>query len=87
MNADIITDTTYPHGTVEGFEGGCNTAHCPADVSCKTVFTRFNGDYGEDPKPWVCDDGERTEYGACAESPECWGHGHDYEPRDGSELL
>lgn len=45
MNADIITDTTYPHGTIEGFQDGCNTAHCPADVSCKTVFTRFNGDY------------------------------------------
>ncbi|WP_454113574.1 hypothetical protein [Microbacterium maritypicum] len=45
MNADIITNTTYPHGTVEGFQEGCNTAHCPADVSCKTVFTRFNGDY------------------------------------------
>lgn len=45
MNADIITDTTYPHGTIEGFQDGCNTDHCPADVSCKTVFTRFNGDW------------------------------------------
>lgn len=45
MNADIITDTTHPHSTVEGFEKGCTTGHCPADVSCKTVFTRFNGDY------------------------------------------
>lgn len=44
MNADIITDTTYPHSTVEGFEKGCTTGHCPAEVSCKTVFTRFKGD-------------------------------------------
>ncbi|MCE0510868.1 hypothetical protein LVJ59_17615 [Microbacterium sp. KKR3/1] len=45
MNADIITDTTYPHGTVKGFEGGCTTGHCPAEVSCRTVFTRYKGDY------------------------------------------
>lgn len=45
MNADIITDTTYPHGTIEGFQGGCNTAHCPAEVSCRTVHTRYVGDY------------------------------------------
>lgn len=45
MNADIITDTTYPHGTIEGFQEGCTTGHCPADVSCKTVFTRFKGDF------------------------------------------
>ncbi|WP_147251258.1 hypothetical protein [Microbacterium sp. H6] len=45
MNADIITDTTYPHSTVEGFQGGCNTAHCPAEVSCRTVHTRYVGDW------------------------------------------
>lgn len=45
MNADIITDTTYPHGTVEGFENGCTTGHCPGEVSCKTVFTRYMGDW------------------------------------------
>lgn len=45
MNADIITDTTYPHGTAEGFQGGCNTAHCPAEVSCRTVHTRYVGDW------------------------------------------
>ena len=45
MNADIITDTTYPHGTIEGFEGGCNTAHCPAEVSCRTFHTRYVGDW------------------------------------------
>ncbi|WP_417540770.1 hypothetical protein [Microbacterium maritypicum] len=45
MNADIITDTTYPHGTIKGFQGGCNTAHCPAEVSCRTVHTRYVGDW------------------------------------------
>ena len=45
MNADIITDTTYPHSTVEGFQGGCNTAHCPGEVSCRTVHTRYVGDW------------------------------------------
>lgn len=45
MNADIITNTTYPHGTIEGFQGGCNTAHCPAEVSCLTVHTRYVGDW------------------------------------------
>lgn len=45
MNADVITSTTYPHGTVEGFQGGCNTAHCPAEVSCRTVHTRYVGDW------------------------------------------
>ncbi|MFJ6427510.1 hypothetical protein [Microbacterium maritypicum] len=45
MNADIITDTTYPHSTIEGFQGGCNTAHWPAEVSCRTVHTRYVGDW------------------------------------------
>lgn len=45
MNADIITDTTYPHGTIEGFKGGCTTNHCPSEVSCVTVHTRYVGDY------------------------------------------
>lgn len=45
MNADIITDLHYPHGTVEGFQNGCTTNHCPADVTCKTYYTRINGDY------------------------------------------
>ncbi|MFJ2506304.1 hypothetical protein [Microbacterium sp. NPDC087592] len=45
MNADVITSNTYPHGTIEGFQGGCNTAHCPAEVSCRTVHTRYVGDW------------------------------------------
>ncbi|MBE7953600.1 hypothetical protein ILP86_04600 [Microbacterium sp. R1] len=45
MNADVITNLDYPHSTVEGFHGGCNTAHCPAEVSCRTVHTRYVGDW------------------------------------------
>ena len=45
MNSDIITDTTYPHGTIKGLMDGCNTAHCPAEVSCRTVHTRYVGDW------------------------------------------
>lgn len=45
MNADVITDLTFPHGTADGFRGGCNTNHCPSEVSCRTVHTRWVGDY------------------------------------------
>lgn len=45
MNADIITDATYPHGTPQGFTDGCHGSHCPSDISCRTVHTRYNGDW------------------------------------------
>lgn len=45
MNADIITNLAYPHGTTDGFRGGCNTNHCPSEVACRTVHTRYNGDW------------------------------------------
>ncbi|MFJ4173366.1 hypothetical protein [Microbacterium sp. NPDC089696] len=45
MNADIITDANYPHGTPEGFKNGCRGGHCPAEVSCRTVHTRYAGDF------------------------------------------
>lgn len=45
MNADIITNLDIPHGTVEGFKVGCNTSHCPSEVSCRTVHTRLAGDW------------------------------------------
>lgn len=45
MNADIITDLAYPHGTADGFRSGCNTSHCPSEVTCRTVHTRYNGDW------------------------------------------
>ena len=45
MSADILTDATYPHGTPAGFRGGCRGGACPAPVTCRDVFTRYNGDY------------------------------------------
>ncbi|WP_136053457.1 hypothetical protein [Microbacterium sp. K5D] len=45
MTADIITDTTYPHGTPEGFMNGCRGSRCPAPMACRDVHTRYNGDY------------------------------------------
>ncbi|MFJ4997132.1 hypothetical protein ACIP5T_03205 [Microbacterium sp. NPDC088619] len=45
MNADIITDLDYPHGTADGFKQGCNTSHCPSEVTCRTVHTRLAGDW------------------------------------------
>ncbi|MFJ6429691.1 hypothetical protein [Microbacterium maritypicum] len=45
MTADIITDTTYPHGTAEGFMNGCRGSHCPAPMACRDVHTRYNGDF------------------------------------------
>jgi hypothetical protein len=46
MSADILTDGEHPHGTIEGFQRGCRSAACPAPVSCRTVHTRYTGDYG-----------------------------------------
>lgn len=46
MSADILTDGSHPHGTVAGFQKGCRSAACPAPVSCRTVHTRYQGDYG-----------------------------------------
>jgi len=45
MTADIITDTTYPHGTSEGFMNGCRGSHCPAPMACRDVHVRYNGDF------------------------------------------
>ncbi|RBO73496.1 hypothetical protein [Microbacterium sp. H6] len=45
MSADILSDPTHPHGTTEGFDRGCRGSHCPADVSCRVVHLRYNGDF------------------------------------------
>lgn len=45
MNADIITSTTFPHGTPGGFTAGCHGAHCPAVISCRDVHRRYSGDF------------------------------------------
>lgn len=51
-------DDTYPHGTLEGYRGGCRGAICSAVASCLDVHVRYQGDYsfrravnaGEDPQ-------------------------------------
>lgn len=45
MNADILSDPTHPHGTVEGFAKGCRGSHCPAPMVCRDVHARYQGDY------------------------------------------
>lgn len=45
MNADIITSTSHPHGTTQGFRQGCHGSHCPAPVACRDVHTRYQGDF------------------------------------------
>lgn len=45
MNADIITDTTFPHGTTAGYTDGCRGAHCPAPMACRDVHRRYAGDW------------------------------------------
>lgn len=45
MNASIIHDPNFPHGSPEGFQKGCHGSHCPAPVICRDVFIRFQGDY------------------------------------------
>lgn len=41
---DLLT-TTFPHGTPEGYRLGCRTAACPAVLPCRTVHSRYCGDY------------------------------------------
>lgn len=45
MNANILHDTSFPHGTPDGFKQGCHGSHCPSEVSCRTVHTRWAGDW------------------------------------------
>lgn len=45
MNADIIHDPTFPHGTADGFRRGCRGAHCPSPMACRDVHTRYQGDW------------------------------------------
>jgi len=43
--ADRLADD-FPHGTVDGFRGGCRTSTCPAPLPCRDVYRRYQGDYG-----------------------------------------
>jgi hypothetical protein len=45
VSADILSDPTFQHGTVEGFTDGCRGAHCPSQVACREVHRRHKGDY------------------------------------------
>lgn len=45
MNADIITSTSFPHGTPDGYLQGCHGAHCPAPMACRDVHRRHSGDF------------------------------------------
>lgn len=41
---DLFNDT-FPHGTPDGYRQGCRTIACPALIPCRTVHTRYSGDY------------------------------------------
>lgn len=45
MNADMITSTSFPHGTPDGYMQGCHGAHCPAPLACRDVHRRHSGDW------------------------------------------
>lgn len=45
MNADIITDASFPHGTPQGYSLGCHGTRCPAELSCHVVGIRYRGDW------------------------------------------
>jgi hypothetical protein len=42
--ADRLEDG-FPHGTVNGYRGGCRDANCPAPLPCRDVYRRYSGDY------------------------------------------
>ena len=41
---DILSDG-FPHGTPDGFRQGCRSSACPAVIPCRTVHTRYSGDF------------------------------------------
>lgn len=72
MNAAILHDTTFPHGSPDGFTAGCHGAHCPAPVACRDVYRRYNGDWsfrkkidaGATPVDIVAEEAERERVAA-----------------------
>jgi len=42
--ADLLEDG-FPHGTIEGYAGGCRGASCPAPISCRDFHRRYCGDF------------------------------------------
>jgi hypothetical protein len=45
MSTLDLLDDSFPHGTPTGYRNGCRTAACPALIPCRTVHTRYAGDY------------------------------------------
>ncbi|MBS0476339.1 MAG: hypothetical protein JSR28_14495 [Proteobacteria bacterium] len=45
MSTLDLLDDRFPHGTPDGYRHGCRTAACPALIPCRTVHTRYVGDY------------------------------------------
>lgn len=45
MSTLDLLDDSFPHGTPEGYRRGCKTIACPALIPCRTVHTRYSGDY------------------------------------------
>lgn len=45
MSTLDLLDDSFPHGTPDGYRLGCRTAACPALIPCRTVHTRYAGDY------------------------------------------
>lgn len=44
MNASIIHDPNFPHGTPQGYQAGCHGSRCPSEVACRDVNIRYAGD-------------------------------------------
>lgn len=45
MSSKIIHDPTFQHGSKYGYILGCHSSACPAPMSCRTVHTRYVGDW------------------------------------------
>lgn len=45
MSTLDLLDDSIPHGTPDGYRRGCRTIACPAVIPCRTVHTRYAGDY------------------------------------------
>lgn len=45
MSTLDLLDDSFPHGTPDGYRQGCRSAACPAVIPCRTVHSRYSGDY------------------------------------------
>lgn len=44
ITLDLMSATDL-HGTVDGYRAGCRGSACSGQVTCRDVWTRYNGDY------------------------------------------